>query len=105
MYFVPFLVASFSAVFMSLIFSLCFHRKGPWASFWVFFPVTFLTSWAGGAWLSPIGPALFGVYWMTFLVAGLLSALLFTASLSYMTRRPRLSLWDSRKRSWSRRAC
>lgn len=104
MYFVHFLVSSFSAVILSLIFSRCLLKKGPWTSFWVFFTVTFLASLAGGEWLSPFGPPFLGVYWMSFFVAGLISALSFAIPIYYMTRRPRLSFWNPRKRNWSRRA-
>jgi hypothetical protein len=37
---------------------------------WLFL-IIFLTTWAGGIWLRPFGPILWGVHFMTFLLAGL----------------------------------
>lgn len=36
----------------------------------------FLGKWAGGIWIRPVGPALWGIKWLSFLLAGLLLALL-----------------------------
>jgi hypothetical protein len=43
----------------------------------VFFTIVFLAAWAGGIWITPAGPAFLGIYWLSFLVIGLLFALLF----------------------------
>ena len=37
---------------------------------WLFL-IIFLTTWAGGIWLRPFGPRLWGVHFLTFLLAGL----------------------------------
>lgn len=39
----------------------------------------FLLSWAGGVWLTPMGPPLLGAYWLPFLLVGLTVALLLAA--------------------------
>ncbi|HEX4337267.1 MAG TPA: hypothetical protein VH062_15230 [Polyangiaceae bacterium] len=41
--------------------------------------VLFLATWAGGIWLVPVGPKLWGVAWVGFVVAGLFVALLIGA--------------------------
>jgi hypothetical protein len=38
--------------------------------------VIFLGTWAGGVWITPIGPSLWGIKWLPFFLAGLLLALL-----------------------------
>lgn len=65
----------FTAIFAGLL-----GRSGPWASIPVFFAIIFLAAWAGGVWIAPIGPALFGVYWLPFVVFGLIFALLLAAA-------------------------
>jgi hypothetical protein len=65
---------------LTALFAGLLGRSGPWASIPVFFAVIFLASWAGGVWIAPIGPALFGVYWVPFVVFGLIIALLLAAA-------------------------
>jgi uncharacterized membrane protein YraQ (UPF0718 family) len=71
------------------IFSLIFRRTGPWASFFVFFIIIALASWAGGVWLLPVGPPLFGVFWIPFLIFGFTFAILLAASAPSRTYRSR----------------
>jgi len=61
---------------LTAIFAGLFRRSGPWASNLVFFAIIFLAAWAGGVWIAPIGPTLFGVYWIPYLIFGLMAALL-----------------------------
>lgn len=44
-----------------------------------FFTVLFLATWAGGLWLAPFGPTIWGVSWVGFLIVGLVVALLLAA--------------------------
>jgi hypothetical protein len=41
----------------------------------------FAFSWAGGLWMMPFGPTLFGVSWLPFVLAGLILALILAAVL------------------------
>jgi hypothetical protein len=43
--------------------------------------------WAGGVWVTPVGPPIFGVYWLPFLLIGLFVVLLIAAG-STPERRP-----------------
>jgi hypothetical protein len=54
----------------------------------IFFGILFLTTWAGGIWVTPFGPILFDVPWLSFLLVGLFIALILTA-ISPPPRRPR----------------
>ena len=78
---IDFLFAAVFAVLLTLIFSTLFRRKGPWSRGLVFFLIVFLAAWAGGVWLLPFGPTLFGVTWLPFLIAGLFVALILAAAL------------------------
>jgi hypothetical protein len=72
------------ALVIALLFTAIFVgrccRRGPWASLWTFFVILFLATWAGGLWITPFGPLIFGIYWMPFLLIGLLVALLLAAA-------------------------
>jgi hypothetical protein len=86
---IDFLFAAVFAVLLTLIFSTLFRRKGPWSRGLVFFLIVFLAAWAGGVWLLPFGPTLFGVTWLPFLIAGLFVALILAAALPpQMTEEP-----------------
>ena len=41
----------------------------------------FVFTWAGGLWVAPFGPVIFGVTWMPFVLAGLILALILAAVL------------------------
>ncbi|MGF1504030.1 MAG: hypothetical protein GYB64_06205 [Chloroflexi bacterium] len=47
----------------------------------LFFLLVLLAAWIGGAWAAPFGPVLAGVYWVPFILFGLLFALLLLALL------------------------
>jgi len=65
---------------LTLVFAVGFRRSGPWGSVAIFFAIVFLLTWAGGLWIAPFGPSLWGVYWLPFFIVGLLFALLLAAS-------------------------
>lgn len=68
------------ALVLTAIFSAAFGSTGPWPSFWVFFGIVLLVAWAAGLWARPFGPALWGVYWLPFVVFGLIAALVIAAA-------------------------
>lgn len=53
-----------------------------------FFLLLFLLIWAGGAWLTPVGPPMMGVYWASFLIAAFFLLLLLFALASPPTTPP-----------------
>lgn len=63
------------------------YEQGGWGAALVLFAILFLTSWAGGVWLNPVGPRLFGAEWMPFVLMGFVVALLVAAMSP--ARRPR----------------
>lgn len=52
---------------------------GLWSAVLFFFLIVFAASWAGGAWVRPVGPAFWGVYWLAFVGMGFVAALLLAA--------------------------
>jgi hypothetical protein len=79
MFFLHFLYALFFALLLTAAFFALFRTKGPWSSIALFFLVIFLATWAGGAWLAPFGPGLWGISFLPFLLVGLVFALLLAA--------------------------
>lgn len=56
-------------------------RRGAGAGLFWFFLILLLGTWAGGLWIAPMGPPLFGVSWLSYLIVGLFFALLIMALL------------------------
>jgi len=92
MFIVHIVLALAVAAVLSLIFAIGFRTRGPWGSIWVFFAVIFLSSWAGGLWLPAMGPPLWGVYWIPFLLAGVIIALVLTATVAPQSPRTTVEL-------------
>jgi hypothetical protein len=65
------------ALFFTLIFTVAVRRVRSKRRVFVFFTVVFLAAWAGGIWVTPAGPSFLGIYWLSFLIVGLILALLF----------------------------
>ena len=80
MFILDFVFAIAIALVLVLLFSLVFQYRGPWNSVLWFFVVVLMATWAGGVWLTPVGPAVGGFYWLPFLVAGLIVSLLLAAT-------------------------
>lgn len=80
MFWIDFVFALFFAFFFVLILSSVFRREAPWplALFFVFFLIFI---WAGGVWLTPVGPVLWEGYWLPFFFVGLIFMLLVAALL------------------------
>ncbi len=74
-----FIIALLIALLLTLIFGVGLGGRGWGAGILVFFVVLFLATWAGGLWIGPYGPPLWGVSWLTFLLVGLFVVLLLAA--------------------------
>lgn len=74
------------ALALSLLFAAIIRRGGQRSGFFWFFLLIFLGTWAIGTWARPFGPALWGVDWLPFLIAGMIVALL--ASVNALRQAP-----------------
>ena len=76
---IEFLVAFLVALILSTLFVLTtekgIKKKNP---VWLFLFI-FLMTWSGGIWLIPIGPMIYGVRWLPFVLVGVIAVLLFVA--------------------------
>jgi len=70
------LIAISISLVLSALFVLVIQRGERRTGFFWLFVVVFLVTWAGGVWLRPFGPTLWGVCWLGFLLAGLFILLL-----------------------------
>ncbi|MFP4070593.1 MAG: hypothetical protein ACLFTB_00960 [Desulfovibrionales bacterium] len=73
------------AVILGLIFATGFKRTGPWPGVIGFVLLIFLAAWAGGIWITPFGPSLWGVFIVPFFIAGLIFALLLAAATPFQS--------------------
>lgn len=74
MFFIEFLFAVFFSFIVMALFILVGSR-GPWNNLGLLFVVVLLVSWAGGMWITPMGPPVFGREWVPFLIMAGLFAL------------------------------
>jgi hypothetical protein len=92
MFFWDLIVAFFIALIISVILGGLLgwerpDRPGIGSALVFLFLILFLATWAGGVWITPFGPAAWGVFWLPFLVVGIIIAFLIVALVP--TRRPR----------------
>lgn len=78
MFLVDVLFALISALVLAFFFTFGLRRRGPWGTFLPFFLILFLAVWAIGIWIVPVGPAFWGGHGITFLIVGVLVAMLMT---------------------------
>jgi len=76
MFILELLIAISISLVLSALFVLVIQRGERRTGFFWLFVVVFLVTWAGGVWLRPFGPTLWGVCWLGFLLAGLFILLL-----------------------------
>jgi hypothetical protein len=65
-------------------------RVGPWNGWLWFALILFLFTWAGGAWVGPYGPTIWGFGWLPFLFFGLIFAFLMAAAVPPRPPRTRM---------------
>lgn len=58
---------------------MVFRGIGAFFAYFGFFIILFLATWAGGVWITPIGQPLWGVYWLPYLLVGLIFMFLLLA--------------------------
>jgi len=71
MFILELLIAVCISLILSALFVLATRRGGRKTGLLWLFLVLFLATWAGGVWLKPFGPTVWGIHWLSFLFAGL----------------------------------
>ncbi len=78
--FIAFFIAIILSVFLVSVFGWQRPgRTGFWPAMLFIFLIIFLASWAGGVWITPMGPTLGGVYWLSFVFVAIIAALFLMA--------------------------
>jgi hypothetical protein len=68
------------ALLLSVLFAAVTPRERKrTGQFWLFL-ILFMATWAGGIWIRPFGPTLWGIHWLSFLLVGVLVALFLSLS-------------------------
>lgn len=70
------------AIVLAAVLAYPLERRGPGPldGLLFFFLIFFLAAWAGGVWLTPVGPPVWGVPWAGFLIVGIIIALIVAAA-------------------------
>jgi Ca2+/Na+ antiporter len=80
MFLLELLVALLVSLVLSAIFALATWKRGKRKGLVWLFLIIFFATWAGGLWMRPFGPTLWGIHWLTFLLVGVVVALILAAS-------------------------
>jgi hypothetical protein len=76
-------LAAFAVAFIStVLFALATRKRGLRKGLLLVFLMLLLSTWAGGVWMQPFGPVLWGIHWLTFLLIGAIVALIIAAAQS-----------------------
>lgn len=79
-FFLELTTALIVALILSGLFAFATRRRGQRTGILWIFMILFFATWAGGVWIRPFGPTLFGIHWMMYLLIGLILALIMAAS-------------------------
>jgi hypothetical protein len=69
----------FVSLAIGAMFAIGLRGRNEWAGTFWFFVILFLGTWALGSWLRPIGPPAWDVYWVPYVLAAAVIALLVAA--------------------------
>ncbi len=70
-----FLMAMIIALFFTIVLTVSGRKYRSWKRIIIIFLLLLFTSWAGGVWITPVGPAFLGIYWLSFFIVALILAL------------------------------
>lgn len=70
-----FLIALVIALFFTIVLVASGRKHRSWKRIITIFLIMLFASWAGGVWITPVGPAFLGIYWVSFLIVALILAL------------------------------
>ncbi len=89
MAFLEIILTILTAVFIGILFYYVFKSSGPWGTFWSFLLILILAGLAAEAWITPVGPVIWGFAWIPTLLVILIVALLLAAATPTPHRRRR----------------
>lgn len=75
MIFGDFLIALIISLFFTIVLAASGQKHRSWQKIIIIFLIILFASWAGGIWITPVGPSFLGIYWLSFFIVALISAL------------------------------
>jgi hypothetical protein len=89
---IDFVIVLFIALLISFLLTGVLGRQWPGQTgvrsfFIIFFLILLLATWAFGIWMRPFGPMFYGIYWLPFVIIGLIFGLLLASF--FQQRQPR----------------
>lgn len=69
-----FFIAFSISIILTISTVLIYEKSNRRGLYWFVFPTVFFGIWAGGLWIEPTGKEAEAMYWILFVIAGLLSA-------------------------------
>jgi hypothetical protein len=76
MIFGDFLIALIISLFFTIVLAASGQKHRSWKRIIIIFLIMLFASWAGGVWITPIGPTFLGIYWVSFFTVALILALI-----------------------------
>ena len=76
MIFGEFLIALIIALFFTTVLAVSGKKHRSWKKIMSIFLIVLFASWAGGVWITPVGPAFLGIYWLSFFIVALILVLI-----------------------------
>jgi len=104
MFLIHFLFALVLALFLGAVFIIAFRTKGPGENMFLFLFILFLFIWAGGIWIYPVGPLLWGVHWVPFLFVAIFLFFFLALVRTPPPRESTVELINEREREAERKA-
>jgi hypothetical protein len=102
MLFTHFILALLIAVLLTFGIVAITGMRRPWTGLLPLMLIILLASWAGGIWITPFGPLLWGITWLPFLLSGLIVALIVAAAGMPEKRESTVELVDPQQRQAQR---
>jgi len=97
MFWMDFLIVLAIALLIAALFASAGTRTATALDLLAFFLLLFLATWALGGWFRPIGPPMWGTYWLSYLIAAVVIAALLVAALSLPGNKTRPAAEETRQ--------
>jgi uncharacterized membrane protein len=92
-----FLIAFVIALFFTIVLVASGRKHRSWKRIITIFMIILFASWAGGVWVTPVGPAILGIYWVSFFIVALILALIMETVSALHAAPQDISKKDTRK--------
>jgi hypothetical protein len=76
MIFGEFLIALIISLFFTTVLAVSGKKHRSWKKIVSIFLIMLFSSWAGGIWITPVGPSFMGIYWLSYFIVALILVLI-----------------------------